>query len=78
MTGDYAYTPPIRPSLLTVLLLVALAIFSWRRRTVPGARVFAVTCLIAIPWVAGAGMEVAARGEILHGTCAGFGMTPLR
>ncbi len=60
MTGDYAYTPPIWPSLLTVLLLVALAAFSWRRRTVPGARVFAVTCLIAVPWVAGAAMEEAA------------------
>jgi PAS domain S-box-containing protein len=60
MTGDYAYTPQIWPSLLTVLLLVALAAFSWRRRTVPGARVFAVTCLIAVPWVAGAVMEVAA------------------
>jgi len=60
MTGDYAYTPQVWPSLLTVLLLVALAIYSWRRRTVPGARVFAVTCLIAVPWVAGAVMEVAA------------------
>jgi hypothetical protein len=45
---------------LTVLLLVALAAYSWRRRTVPGARVFAVTCLIAVPWVAGAAMEEAA------------------
>jgi hypothetical protein len=31
-----------------------------RRRTVPAARVFAVTCLIAVPWVAGAVMGVAA------------------
>jgi signal transduction histidine kinase len=60
MTGDYAYTPQVWPCLLTVVLLVALAAFSWRRRTVPGARVFAVTCLIAVPWVAGAVMEVAA------------------
>jgi len=37
-----------------------MAAFSWRRRAVPGARVFAVTCLMAVPWVAGAVMEVAA------------------
>jgi PAS domain S-box-containing protein len=60
MTGDYAYTPQVWPCLLTVVLLVALAAFSWRRRTVPGVRVFAVTCLIAVPWVAGAVMGVAA------------------
>jgi len=60
MTSNYAYTPEIWPSVFTVLLMIALAIFSWRRRTVPGARVFAITCLIAVPWVAGAVMEVAA------------------
>jgi len=60
MIGDYAYTSQIWPCLLTVVLLVALAIFSWHRRAVPGARVFAVSCLIAVPWVAGAMMEVAA------------------
>jgi aminopeptidase N len=48
MDGDYAYTPQMWPSLLTVVLLVALAIFSWRRRAVPGARVFAVSCLVAV------------------------------
>lgn len=60
MDGDYAYTPQIWPSLLTVVLLVALAIFSWRRRAVPGARVFAVSCLVAVPWAAGSMMEAAA------------------
>jgi PAS domain S-box-containing protein len=60
MTGSYAYTPQIWPSLLTVLLLVALTIFSWRRRAVPGARVFAIGCLVAAPWPAGSVMETAA------------------
>jgi PAS domain S-box-containing protein len=60
MTGSYAYTPQIWPSLLTVVLLVALAVYSWRRRAVPGARVLAASCLIAVPWVAGAVMETAA------------------
>jgi hypothetical protein len=57
MAGSYAYTPGIWPSLLTVLLLVALAIFSWRRRAVPGARPFAAACLFALIWVAGATAE---------------------
>jgi signal transduction histidine kinase len=60
MSGSYAYTPPIWPSFLTVLLLVALAIFSWRRHAVPGARVFAVSCLLAVPWAAGSVMEAVA------------------
>ena len=57
MTGSYAYTPQIWPSLLTVLLLTALASFSWRRRAVPGARPFAAACLFALIWVAGAAAE---------------------
>jgi PAS domain S-box-containing protein len=60
MSGSYVYTTPIWPSPVTVLLLVALAIFGWRRRAVPGARVFAVTCLFAVPWAAGCVMEIAA------------------
>lgn len=60
MDGHYQYTPYIWPSLLAVALLVALAIYSWRRRAVPGARVLAASCLIAVPWVAGAVMETVA------------------
>ncbi len=60
MAGSYAYTPRMLPSLLTVVLLVALATYSWRRRTVPGARAFVVTCLIGVPCVVGTVMEVAA------------------
>ena len=57
MAGDYAYTLQIWPYLLTVALLFALAAFSWRRRTVPGALPFAVACLFALAWVAGAAAE---------------------
>jgi signal transduction histidine kinase len=60
MTGSYAYTPHIWPSLLTVVLLAALAAYSWRRRAVPGALVFAVSCLVIVPWAAGSAMEAAA------------------
>jgi hypothetical protein len=34
MTWNYAYTPDIWPSACTVLLLLALDIFSWRRQEV--------------------------------------------
>jgi len=55
--GDYAYTAQIWPFLLTAGLLVALAIFGWRRRTIPGARPFAAACLLGLIWVAGAAAE---------------------
>ena len=53
MTWNYAYTPLIWPSVLTVLLLIALAVFAWRRRSVPGASPFAISCLFAVLLVAG-------------------------
>ncbi|HNS51552.1 MAG TPA: histidine kinase N-terminal 7TM domain-containing protein [Anaerolineae bacterium] len=59
MTGDYAYTPQLWLSLLTVVLLVALAIFGWRRRSVPGAVPFAFGCLFAALCAAGSFMEYA-------------------
>jgi len=43
--------------LAAMSLLAALAAYSWRRRSVPGARYFAVACLFASLWVAGAGAE---------------------
>ena len=46
MTWNCAYTPQIWPSLLTALLLLALAIYSGRRRSVPGALPLAVGSLL--------------------------------
>ena len=57
MAGSYACTPPIWSYLLTVGLSAALVLFSWRRRTVPGARFLAVAYLFAAIWVAGAAAE---------------------
>jgi hypothetical protein len=37
MNGHYSYTPEIWPSFFTVFLLIALAVYSWRQRSVPGA-----------------------------------------
>ncbi len=49
MTWSYAYTPAIWPSVCTVLLLLALTAYSWRRRSVPGALPFTIYCLLAVP-----------------------------
>ena len=60
MDSHYAYTPHIWPSFLTVLLLIALAVYSGRRRSVPGALPFTIGCLFAALWAAGSMMEAAA------------------
>lgn len=49
MTWTYAYTPVIWPSIFTVILLIALAIYSLRHRSVPGALPFAIGCLLVVP-----------------------------
>jgi signal transduction histidine kinase len=49
MSWNYAYTPHIWPPFFTVFLLLALAIYSWRRRSVPGALPFAIGCLLTLP-----------------------------
>jgi len=60
MTWTYAYTPQIWPSVLTISLLITLAVFSGRRRSVPGAAQFMIACLFAALWAAGSVMEFAA------------------
>jgi hypothetical protein len=45
MTWNYAYTPHIWPSIFTILLLIALAIYAWRRRSVAGEVPFTIGCL---------------------------------
>jgi signal transduction histidine kinase len=60
MNGHYTYTPYIWPSFVTVLLLIALAAYSWHRRSEPGALPFSIGSLLAALWVAGIVMEVAA------------------
>jgi hypothetical protein len=48
MNGHYAFTPAIWPSVFTAFLLIALAAYSWRRRSMPGTRPFAISCLLAV------------------------------
>jgi signal transduction histidine kinase len=44
----YAYTPAIWPSVFTVLLLAVLAVYSWRRRNLPGAWWLVIYCLFGM------------------------------
>jgi signal transduction histidine kinase len=53
MAWDPTYSPAIWPSLVTMLLLLTLAAYSWRRRSVPGALAFAISCLLAVPMTVG-------------------------
>jgi PAS domain S-box-containing protein len=62
MTGNYAFTPAILPSAVTVLFLLGLAVFTWHRRRMPGALPFAIASLFGILWAAGSVMEYAAVG----------------
>lgn len=66
MSWAYAYSPYIWPSLITVLLLLALALYSWQRRTVPGALPFAVGALLGALWGFGSLMEIAAVDAATH------------
>src|SRR5512136_2688723 len=60
MSWPYAYTPAIWSSVFTVLLLVALSIYAWRRRSVPGALPFAIAGLFDALWMAGYTLLIAA------------------
>jgi PAS domain-containing protein len=44
-------------------MLIVLAIFSWRRRSVPGALPFSVACIFSALWAAGEVLEIAAVAE---------------
>jgi signal transduction histidine kinase len=47
MTGAYVYTPEIWPPLAAAAFLAGLALYCWRRRSVPAARPLAANCLLA-------------------------------
>ena len=60
MTSSYAYTPEIWPAIVTLGLMVYLGQYSWRRRHIPGARLFALACAVCSPWILGVLMEILA------------------
>src|SRR5512137_1175981 len=60
MSGPYTYTPYIWPMLASGAFMSVLVIYTWRRRSVPGALPLAITMLIGALWAAGAALELAA------------------
>jgi len=60
MTSNYSYTPQIWPPVITALVLIVLAVYSYRRRSVPGALPFTFALLFGALWMVGSSLEVAA------------------
>ena len=60
MTWPYSYSPDIWLPVFTVFLLIALSVYSWRGRSVPGALPLAIASLFTALWAVGSVMEYAA------------------
>jgi signal transduction histidine kinase len=45
---------------MTLALMVYLGHYSWHRRHIPGARLFALACAVCSPWILGVIMEISA------------------
>jgi signal transduction histidine kinase len=60
MTWKFAYTPQIWIPIFTILLMTALAVYSWKRRRIPGVVWFMFGCLFGVLWSAGSALEVSA------------------
>jgi signal transduction histidine kinase len=60
MNQHYTYTPDIWPAALTALFLLLLAGYGWRRRHVPGAIPFALSCVFTACWAVGLAMQAIA------------------
>ena len=48
MSGGYAYTPSIWPTAVTIIVLIGLAVYAGRARSVPGALPFMIGCLFVM------------------------------
>jgi len=51
MLSHYQYTPAIWPSIFTIMLLIVLAVYAWRRRNLPGALWLVIYCLLSVPMI---------------------------
>lgn len=60
MSFSYAYTPQIWLPVFTILVLIALAVYSFRRHSVPGALPFSFALLFSALLMVGTALEVAA------------------
>ena len=59
MAWQMAADPDLWPALVSVALTLVLGLYSWNRRSVRGARAFAVGCLFALLWGIGTCLEIA-------------------
>ena len=64
MSFPYAYMPQIWPPIFTALALIALAVYSFHRRSVPGALPFTIAILFGALWMVGISLEVAALATV--------------
>jgi signal transduction histidine kinase len=60
MTWQYSYSSDIWLPVFTIFLLIALSVYSWRGRSVPGALPFAIASLFSAFWAVGLVLEYAA------------------
>lgn len=60
MSFQYAYTPHIWPSILASIVVLALAIFGYRHRHMPGALPFSIACILGLLWLLGSILEFSA------------------
>jgi hypothetical protein len=60
VTWSYSYSPEMWPAIVTLALMVYLGQYSWHRRHIPGAKLFAVACVVCSPWILGVIMEISA------------------
>ena len=74
MSGPYVYTTAIWPPILTAFFLLALAAYSWRRRSVPGALPFAASCVFSAVWAAGYALQYAATDHLAKAFWLRFGL----
>ena len=58
MSLSYTYTPQIWPQAVKALMLIALAVYSGRRRSLPGELSFTFALLFGALWMVGVSLEV--------------------
>ncbi len=59
MSWRVEYTPYAWPAIVTTACLAVLAVYAWRRRSVPGALPFVALMICGIQWALGSGLELA-------------------
>ena len=72
MTWPYSYSAGIWVPVFTVFLLIALSVYSWRGRGVPGALPFAIASLFTALWAVGSVIESAAINPEVKATWVRF------